>query len=541
MKSVFKISILIIGYALFFYSCEKESVEKSEETQQTIVKIINYEDIQNKNKIDEKLSDLYIARESSSSRIVYENNNLLDFIVLTDRVKYYEQGDYHTYTFPVYRENVLENIQENILVELQQNGEYKTYLVRYHLTEEEFTNLDSDISVLENTTVEYIFIENDELNINIESRVNCYIEYDIVATYTYNADCTCQYVTVSYENFWFSDGCSNNGGSGGYDSGSNGPNGGGGGSNGGSFGSGSTSPNNFLNPDGECETPPPGDLNRDCNINDIETLIINIDNCDVLTTRQKGWLMNNPEVTADIQNFISANGCLPNVVDGVVNLLANNNSINTFDDAFEEFYTIDPNFLTEFYEEDAPDIPIEDMAEYLECFDTNQGATLTIYVDQPTFGDNNMISGSLDVGHAFIGLQQGENNMSYGFYPASGAGLIEPTEGVMGNNSNANYNVSISLDITAQQLASIINYSINFADSEYDLIDNNCTDFAIGVGNFTILNLPEAITYVYVGAISNPGVLGEHIANMDIPSTPTGITVEATTSDYSPGNNKTCD
>ena len=66
----------------------------------------------------------------------------------------------------------------------------------------------------------------------------------------------------------------------------------------------------------------------------------------------------------------------------------------------------------------SPEEPIEDFIDYIECLNLTQGATITIYADQPISNSNTPYSLSpFNVGHVFIGIKQGNEQLSFGFYP----------------------------------------------------------------------------------------------------------------------------
>ncbi|PRX15239.1 hypothetical protein LY02_00454 [Nonlabens ulvanivorans] len=212
----------------------------------------------------------------------------------------------------------------------------------------------------------------------------------------------------------------------------------------------------------------------------------------------------------------------------------------------------DPNYsIWDDAEFVAPDTPIQDMDEYLDCFDTSQPAVLTIYVDEPWEGSGFLAfpGARLDngaVGHAFIGISQGNHSATYGFYPNEGA-MAAPLNsediGRFGDDSNTKYDISISIPINSGQLNDIINASkypnqqqmngspnnpfgliANDTGLVYNTHSNNCTDFALDAGasaglDFgntssilpTTMNGPPG-SQIY---IKNPGKLGEKIRNQD--------------------------
>lgn len=123
-----------------------------------------------------------------------------------------------------------------------------------------------------------------------------------------------------------------------------------------------------------------------------------------------------------------------------------------------------------------PKIPIADMQKFLSCFNIQQSANLTIYAAQ-------MGSSSL-AGHAFITITQGNNTMTFGFYPKNGYAqqLIGP--GIFGDDSGHPYtNAWDAGSITPTQLQQIIATALAYSNSNYNLGFSNCSDFVLSVLN----------------------------------------------------------
>ena len=103
-----------------------------------------------------------------------------------------------------------------------------------------------------------------------------------------------------------------------------------------------------------------------------------------------------------------------------------------------------------------------DPEEETKCFDKTQSAKLTVYVQQAKEGTRNDV-GPNSVGHVFIGIEQGNVSRYLGYYPPSSASSVGIALGSDYNaeirdNSGTMYHVSISKNITASQLSSIIHY-----------------------------------------------------------------------------------
>lgn len=118
-----------------------------------------------------------------------------------------------------------------------------------------------------------------------------------------------------------------------------------------------------------------------------------------------------------------------------------------------------------------PHTPIPDMKKYLSCLNINQSANLKVYAQ--TMGNGN------GVGHAFISITQGNNVMTFGFYPKLGFPYNSTGPGIFGDNSGTFYNYGWNAGtITPTQLQQIIGISIAFSESDYNVMLNNCSDFA---------------------------------------------------------------
>ena len=158
-----------------------------------------------------------------------------------------------------------------------------------------------------------------------------------------------------------------------------------------------------------------------------------------------------------------------------------------------------------------PDHPISDNKCFFSTVDLNKGATLTIYVDEPIPGTGNVKKG-LNVGHTFIGITQGENQYTYGFYPnVLGIRTIgnDNFPSVLGKDDGHTFSVSFSAEVTPEQLQKIIELSQKSYARQYNLSYSNCTDFAISVANLANITLPYCKGTWIGGGGSAPGVLGK--------------------------------
>ncbi|MNQ03692.1 hypothetical protein D3C85_163970 [compost metagenome] len=124
-----------------------------------------------------------------------------------------------------------------------------------------------------------------------------------------------------------------------------------------------------------------------------------------------------------------------------------------------------------------PKLPISDIKKFLSCLNTAASANLIVYAEKTDLSN-------LNVGHAFISISQGNNIMTYAFYPENGYDKSFIGPGIMGNNGGDFYNVSGNIgQITPKQLQQIISLSVKYQNSWYDIDTNNCSDFAADVLN----------------------------------------------------------
>lgn len=188
---------------------------------------------------------------------------------------------------------------------------------------------------------------------------------------------------------------------------------------------------------------------------------------------------------------------------------------------------------------EAPGDPIEDITEYLECFDKNSGAKVTILVEQPKPNSSDTWAGTVwnpRVGHTFVAIQQGGVTRVFGFYPGSGVNPMNPSaSSVLVDDSGHAYHVSIEITVNASQLTNVINTAIGYTGT-YNLNSYNCTDFGIGIAAAAGVTLPDTYGSWTGGGGSNPGNLGQDLRSL----TPPQNTSVNTTGGTAPSNSGTC-
>lgn len=183
----------------------------------------------------------------------------------------------------------------------------------------------------------------------------------------------------------------------------------------------------------------------------------------------------------------------------------------------------------------AGDDKITDLNAYLKCFKHKQGNTyqVTLYMQQPIPGtratwqalngvDAAKQKSPVFVGHTFIALKQifGTDTLvrNLGYYPSKAVDPLNPiTFGQLNNDQQRAYNLSLTINISLEQLTSILNY-INSGITYYNLNTFNCTNFALDALAKGGINLPRTEGSWPNGKGLNPGDLGEDVRNMPIAS-----------------------
>lgn len=414
-----------------------------------------------------------------------------------------------SYTFPMFRDS--ENNLENIIFKTLNSGEIETYISKYNITPEEFDDLSQE-------GTQNLSIEIQKINYANGPHYEC---IDFVQTVTVYGNCpypdgihsnglVCNGETTTYVTtfcHWTEGG-------------------------GGSGGTGGTSGNDGN--DGNDEPTGNGDGTTTGGSGGVTT-------SPLLSPKQikQKCLMKN-QLTEDETNWLNqpANAAIK---DSIYNYLESqpqdSDNLDCYDIEDVEYI----KFLLNMEISNTPIIvgpnnPIDNMIEYLECFDLTQGAQIIIHADQPVANTNWAISSSGDVGHSFITIKQGINVMTFGFYPAVGIGFINNVIGVMNNDQGHSYDVSLTMNINATTLQNIILHSIESSVENYNLNNNNCTDFIIEISNILGLSIPDCYSSWGLGGGSNPGKFGQFIRTMTLPS---GVTRNLSGGN-APANHKGC-
>lgn len=153
-----------------------------------------------------------------------------------------------------------------------------------------------------------------------------------------------------------------------------------------------------------------------------------------------------------------------------------------------------------------------------------------VYVNQPGEGgdmdvfEGNGITSIVDPGHSFLRLVRHNADgttvdKTIGFYPEGH--VNKPTKkgesvapGGLRDDTNAEYDVSISETIDESGFNNILDYIDANKEAEYNLDEYNCTDFVIQAARAGGFYLPDSKGYWPGGGGSNPGHLGEGVRDL---------------------------
>lgn len=187
-----------------------------------------------------------------------------------------------------------------------------------------------------------------------------------------------------------------------------------------------------------------------------------------------------------------------------------------------------------------PERPIGNIVDYLKCFDNNPSSdhkySISICVAQPnpdtrdtwafrSPGQAVEAGNPVLVGHTFIVLTEETPSKTtvrnVGLYPANFVAPTSPaTQGVLGNDEQHEYNISLTVSVNSSNFTNAVNYiSQGYQRSfTYDLNTNNCTTFASNVMAAANVILPRTFGTWTNGSGMNPGDMGEDIRTLSLSS-----------------------
>jgi hypothetical protein len=189
MSNYFKLRIVLLGIFLTLTNCQKDddfkTLEKQiENTSRFNVSKIGASKIKQNKKLTEKLRVL--QEKISTNKTNIQNKTVFSydygFSINTNQVTYIESfdGNYHSYTFPVFR-NQDTTLIENLVLSLKEDGNYKAVIATYDLSQQEKEDIKNNLFVDLSNKLTIIEIEDETLVDDIFSKAT---EDEIIVTVT---------------------------------------------------------------------------------------------------------------------------------------------------------------------------------------------------------------------------------------------------------------------------------------------------------------------------------------------------------------------
>lgn len=543
---------ILLSIAFLFFNCESDFYHEKKTTadypSDYDFKYISFNEFKQNFTALSQLKKLTFKSTSFEGK-GYFNEDYQIFID-TSTIAFIEKDDFHSFTFKIYE--TAENY-ENLVLNQNSDGTYTAYKVTYILTDDEKSQLNNNVFPSNKLPDSIIKLENSGIGESNRAEISgpCVsVSYSTVSIChpnnggtpiiyppgTYAGGCsgyleykTTQIIDIDLEcmgtsgsgNFGPANGNINNPGNYPFNPGYSTP------------GGGVSNPNNPGNssPGGSISNP-----NNPAPILTTPLLLFAINDFLVtLTAEQKLiWINLTSDSKQRFLNLFQSNSSFESMqyAESLIDYLILNNSspdaegeINNILDILDDGLLDGQNVLVE------PNFPIPNMAQYLSIFNTSQPAEITISADQPVAGSHFPISYSERAGHAIITIKQGTKIRSLGFYPQSTAAslvlnnlTLDPADFIsvpssFGNDENHDFDVSLSMPVTAGQLLNTIDNIKTLFQSNvpYNLKTSNCADFAITIFNsINIPIIPSCETPKSYWSGQTPATLGEVIRTMPL-------------------------
>jgi len=156
-----KLGILLFGISLFLFNCEKEDEAFISQTKfKYKIEKVTFTFYQNNTTLLKKVDEFNVTKRAIDIQNKTDNSDK-KYTINTKEAIYIEnnEGTHHTYTFEISNNDPLE--LQNIVLSLQDDGNYKAFLTTYQITKQERIDLYNGVSVdlSERTSIK-------EININ---------------------------------------------------------------------------------------------------------------------------------------------------------------------------------------------------------------------------------------------------------------------------------------------------------------------------------------------------------------------------------------
>ena len=167
--------------------CEKENsteeiIQTDDQESGLVLKHFSRKDIDKNPKLIsklEKFNDKLIRNKSARLSDTSIYNSEYDFTVYTNSANFIENGDYHSYTFPIVQDD--DDKIKNVLFELNDKKEYEAFLVEYDYTANELKHQDINSLSLK-TSIKPINLDFNSLFAKTKSAYVCIYSYEKICT-----------------------------------------------------------------------------------------------------------------------------------------------------------------------------------------------------------------------------------------------------------------------------------------------------------------------------------------------------------------------
>ena len=174
INTYLKLGVLLFGISLFMTNCNNDDqsiIDESQKEQTTpliLSQKIPFSEAMHFNKLETKINEIKDKLNNSSIQNRVEENE--DIIILTDEVSYTTYAGTYTYTFKVLRAQPQAFIENIVLHYNIETDNYDEYLVQYHISADEFINLNSGEFLESSENVTIIDLENGFFDSNTQAR-----------------------------------------------------------------------------------------------------------------------------------------------------------------------------------------------------------------------------------------------------------------------------------------------------------------------------------------------------------------------------------
>ena len=174
MKKIISSLLIFTLIVSWLASCEKESLDQATNNNDSEINVsyLQIKDI-NSSKVIEKIQKII---EKQNELKIEKSGSILDFIILTDNIAYIENGKHHSYTFPIVKYNKSNDNIENLVLKLNDQGEYDAFIMSYDFNASELENFTEEDIKSRNVSYTKIDIDSDNILDDIKKSYTICVE-----------------------------------------------------------------------------------------------------------------------------------------------------------------------------------------------------------------------------------------------------------------------------------------------------------------------------------------------------------------------------